>query len=366
MPEDGWGWIDVTALRIADGADLLPSLTLRGARRRQSPRTAPWRGSGCRSRSRRAGASTSTSRSRRRCPRPTPGPATPATTSWSAQWFPKIAVYEPAGVRGRAAGGWNATSSTPTPSSTPTSGTTASRSRVPRRFVVGATGVRTARGGPRRRHDHPHLRAGRRARLRLDGVAALRRDHAPLRRGARRVRAGLPRRRGAARPADRGAAPRRRRGAAADAARASAAGGALPAGDDALDRGLRPGLRPLPVPDADHRRSAGGGDRHRRDGVPDLHHRRHARAVQHLAPQSRLRARDRRRPRVRAPVLPGHGRPRTSSRRRGSTRASPSGRPGGWSTTWSAPIDRSSSWPACASATSTTSASPITAAAAAR
>ena len=27
MPENGWGWIDVTTLRIADGADLLASLT---------------------------------------------------------------------------------------------------------------------------------------------------------------------------------------------------------------------------------------------------------------------------------------------------------------------------------------------------
>ena len=73
--------------------------------------------------------------------------------------------------------------------------------------------------------------------------------------------------------ADRGAAPRRRRGAAAHAARAPAAGGALLCGRRMRSTRLRPGLRPLSVPHADHRRSAGGGDRHRRDGVPDLHHR---------------------------------------------------------------------------------------------
>ena len=77
-----------------------------------------------------------------------------------AQWFPKLGVFE--------AGGWTATSSTPTPSSSPTSALYDVRMTVPAGWVVGATGARALAHRHRRRPHHPPLRAGGRARLRLD------------------------------------------------------------------------------------------------------------------------------------------------------------------------------------------------------
>jgi hypothetical protein len=62
-----------------------------------------------------------------------------------AQWFPKIAVYEPAGRRGRREGGWNAQQFHANAEFYADFGRYEVRLTVPARFVVGATGVRTAR-----------------------------------------------------------------------------------------------------------------------------------------------------------------------------------------------------------------------------
>ena len=131
MPDDGWGRIDVTAhadrrrRRPAAGADV------RGARRRQPPRTARWRASGCRSRSPPGRpASISTSRSRAALPKAY------ARTGYAGDYFLVGAVVPEDGRlragRRRAAAppaAGTRTSSTPTRSSTPTSATTASPSR---------------------------------------------------------------------------------------------------------------------------------------------------------------------------------------------------------------------------------------------
>jgi hypothetical protein len=144
MPENGWGWIEVTALRIADGADLLPALTFEapddGNRRDRTL-------------------------ARVRLPQPVaPGgrvdldiafraalPRAYARTGYAGdyflvgQWFPKIAVYEPAGVRGRAAGGWNAHQFHADSEFYADFGHYRVAITLPRRFLVGATGVRTER-----------------------------------------------------------------------------------------------------------------------------------------------------------------------------------------------------------------------------
>ncbi len=148
MPDDGWGRIDVTALRIAGGADLLPALTFEapddGNRRDRTL-------------------------ARVRLPQPIgPGativvdvgfraalPKAYARTGYAGdyflvgQWFPKIAVYEPAGLRGRTAGGWNAHQFHADSEFYADFGHYRVAITLPRRFVVGATGVRTGRV------DHP-------------------------------------------------------------------------------------------------------------------------------------------------------------------------------------------------------------------
>jgi hypothetical protein len=144
MPEDGWGRIDVTALRIADGADLLPGLAF------EAPDD---------------GNRLDRTLARVRLPQPVgPGasvtleigfratlPKAYARTGYAGdyflvgQWFPKMAVYEPAGLRGRTAGGWNAHQFHADSEFYADFGRYRVAITLPRRFVVGATGVRTGR-----------------------------------------------------------------------------------------------------------------------------------------------------------------------------------------------------------------------------
>ncbi len=144
MPEDGWGRIDVTALRLTGGADLLPLLTF------ESPDDGNRR---------------DRTLARVRLPQPVgPGatvvldigfraalPKAYARTGYAGdyflvgQWFPKIAVYEPAGVRGRAAGGWSAHQVHADSEFYADFGHYRVAITLPRRFVVGATGARTGR-----------------------------------------------------------------------------------------------------------------------------------------------------------------------------------------------------------------------------
>ncbi|MFN8094786.1 MAG: hypothetical protein U0599_21655 [Vicinamibacteria bacterium] len=106
MPEDGWGSVDVTSLRRADGKDLTKAI------RFEHPDD-----------------DNDKDRTVIRVPLPEPVPPggeVQLDVEWTSklprifartgyvrdyflvgQWFPKLGVYEPAGLRGRASGGWN-------------------------------------------------------------------------------------------------------------------------------------------------------------------------------------------------------------------------------------------------------------------
>ena len=144
MPEDGWGYIDVTSVKLADGTDLTRALTF------ESPDD---------------GNKEDQSVARILLPQPVPPgaaltldieftsklPRVFARTGYKGdfylvgQWFPKIAVYEPAGMRGRATGGWNAHQFHANTEFYADYGSYQVTMKVPSRFVVGATGMRTAR-----------------------------------------------------------------------------------------------------------------------------------------------------------------------------------------------------------------------------
>lgn len=142
MSDQGWGRIDVTSMRLADGTDIAPAMTFE----------APDDGN-------------REDRTLARVPLPVavaPGgtialditftarlPRVMARTGYAGdfyfvgQWFPKLAVYEPAGVRGRGAGGWNAHQFHATSEFYADFGRYDVSIRLPSRFIVGATGRRT-------------------------------------------------------------------------------------------------------------------------------------------------------------------------------------------------------------------------------
>jgi len=142
--KDGWGWIDVTALRLADGTDLLPG------RMFEQPDD---------------GNAADQTVMRVALPQPVaPGgsvalelaftaqlPKVYARTGWAGdyflvgQWFPKLGVYEPAGVRGRTVGGWNCHQFHANSEFYADFGRFRVTITLPSRFVVGATGERVER-----------------------------------------------------------------------------------------------------------------------------------------------------------------------------------------------------------------------------
>jgi peptidase M1-like protein len=140
MPENGWGWIDLTTLALADGTDLLKSARF----------DAPDDGN-------------ADDRTVIRVPLPSavaPGGEVHFTAGFTAQlprvfarsgyardyhlvgqWFPKLGVYEPAGVRQRATGGWNCHQYHANSEFYADYGSFDVRITTPSRFVVGATGT---------------------------------------------------------------------------------------------------------------------------------------------------------------------------------------------------------------------------------
>ena len=307
MPDGGWGWTDVTSIRRADGVDLLPSLRYEhpdddNARDRTVVRVT--------------------------LPEPVaPGGAVALDVAWKAtlprvfartgyagdyflvgQWFPKLGVYEPAGLRGRAQGGWNCHQFHANSEFYADFGHYRVAITLPERFVVGATGRAPLAAVEPRRHGHARVRAGRRDRLRVDRVAALRRG-APDVLGARRRHAGRVRRGGPpARPAARGAAPGRRRGRACccsrSTSRSSSGTSRRPrprsAGSACGTGATRTGRSRSSTP----RYGAGGSG-----GMeyPTFITAGTTLALQPLAVRPRAGAGGGRRPRVRPPVLAGHG-----------------------------------------------------------
>lgn len=144
---DGWGWIDVTALALADGRDLLKGLAFEHPDDdNEKDRTV----------------------ARVQLPEPVPPggevaldidfhdrlPKVYARTGYDgeffavAQWFPKLAVYEPAGMRGRGSGAWNCHQFHAHSEFYADFGNYKVEITAPTRFKVGATGVRMSE-----RHD---------------------------------------------------------------------------------------------------------------------------------------------------------------------------------------------------------------------
>jgi hypothetical protein len=144
MAEDGWGYIDITSFRLADGTDLEAGMRFE----------APDDGN-------------ADDQTVVRVPLPAaiaPGasvtldieflaqlPRVFARTGYKddfymvGQWFPKLGVYEPAGLRGRATGGWNCHQFHANSEFYADYGRFEVEMTVPGGFVLGATGERTSR-----------------------------------------------------------------------------------------------------------------------------------------------------------------------------------------------------------------------------
>ena len=148
---DDWGWIDVTSMKTAAGAELRP-----GARFVQ-PDVAPNGANGFIDKD---------DETVLAVPLPSPVPPRGEITLEIAfeaklprifartgfvrdyflvgQWYPKIGVYEPAGMRGRAAGGWNCHTFHAESEFYADFGNFDVTITVPSRFIVGAVGKRVS------------------------------------------------------------------------------------------------------------------------------------------------------------------------------------------------------------------------------
>jgi hypothetical protein len=144
MSDSAWGWIDISSFRLADGADLT------GAIRFEHPDD-----------------DNADDRTVARIPLPRPVPPGGTVTFEVAfkaqlpevfarsgykrnfylvgQWFPKLGVYEPAGLRGRSSGGWNCHQYHANSEFYADYGEFHVEMTVPTSYVVGATGERKGR-----------------------------------------------------------------------------------------------------------------------------------------------------------------------------------------------------------------------------
>ncbi|MCL4848284.1 MAG: M1 family metallopeptidase [Acidobacteria bacterium] len=142
--DDAWGSIVLTSFRLAGGADLTNAVRFADPRginpddrtlvRVPLPRPVPPRGTAVFEIDFVA-----------RLPKVVERTGHAGDFHMVAQWFPKIAVYEPAGRRGRTDGGWNAHQFHANAEFYSDFGRYEVALTVPSRFTVGATGVRTAR-----------------------------------------------------------------------------------------------------------------------------------------------------------------------------------------------------------------------------
>ncbi len=144
LPVDGWGWISVDSIKLADGTDLKPGFKF------QSPDD--------------KNADDRTVASVGLPAVVKPGESIALDISFSAQlpkvfartgyagnyflvgqWFPKLGVYEPAGLRGRTTSGWNCHQFHADSEFYADFGSYRVDFTVPANFVVGATGQRLER-----------------------------------------------------------------------------------------------------------------------------------------------------------------------------------------------------------------------------
>jgi hypothetical protein len=144
MPDDGWGWTDIVSMTLPDGTDLLKQLTFEApdddnhddrtaARVRLPQPVAP------------GGSLTIDIRFKAQLPRVFARTGYVRDYFLVGQWFPKLAVYEPAGLRGRETGGWNCHQFHATSEFYADFGAYHVDMTVPSAFIVGATGQRVSR-----------------------------------------------------------------------------------------------------------------------------------------------------------------------------------------------------------------------------
>ncbi|HSK09594.1 MAG TPA: M1 family metallopeptidase [Vicinamibacterales bacterium] len=141
---DKWGWIDVTSLRIADGPDLTSALRFehpdddnaedRTVASVQLPQPVPA-----------GGAIMLEITFRAQLPEVYARSGYKGDFFLVGQWFPKLGVYEPAGRRGRTTAGWNCHQYHANSEFYADFGEYHVDITLPSRFIVGATGERTAR-----------------------------------------------------------------------------------------------------------------------------------------------------------------------------------------------------------------------------
>jgi hypothetical protein len=144
MSENGWGWIDVTSFRLAGGADLTGSIRFehpdddnaddRTVVRVPLPQpVAP------------SGSVTFEVAFKAQLPEVSARSGYKRNFYLVGQWFPKLGVYEPAGMRGRAAGGWNCHQYHANSEFYADYGEFHVEMTVPSNFILGATGERKGR-----------------------------------------------------------------------------------------------------------------------------------------------------------------------------------------------------------------------------
>jgi hypothetical protein len=141
---DGWGWVEVTSLKLADGTDLRPALRFehpdddndrdRTVARVVLPQPVPP-----------GGEVTLDIAFRAQLPRAFARTGYSGDFHLAGQWFPKLGVYEPAGMRGRVTGAWNCHQFHALSEFYADFGHYRVEMTVPRRFVVGASGHRVSR-----------------------------------------------------------------------------------------------------------------------------------------------------------------------------------------------------------------------------
>ncbi|MDQ1348673.1 MAG: hypothetical protein QG573_2049 [Acidobacteriota bacterium] len=144
VEEDGWGWTEITALKLASGEDLLPTLTFeqpdddnaedRTVARVLLPSPLPP-----------GGEVTIDVEFHARLPKVFARAGYKGDFFAVTQWFPKLGVYEPAGMRGREKSGWNCHQYHANTEYYANYGRFKVAITVPKRFVVGATGPEIAR-----------------------------------------------------------------------------------------------------------------------------------------------------------------------------------------------------------------------------
>jgi hypothetical protein len=143
MAKDSWGWMDITALKLADGRDLLRGASFQHpdddnaddqtVMRVALPEPVPP-----------GGTVAFDAQFRAQLPEVFARTGYKRNYFMVGQWFPKLGVYEPAGMRGRTKGGWNCHQFHANSEFYADFGSYRVAITVPKGFVVGATGPRVA------------------------------------------------------------------------------------------------------------------------------------------------------------------------------------------------------------------------------